>query len=86
MRGKWISVLRGAKESAPDSLTPWYSFGQEGHQTRKVLVGHWASLMGVTGREEIIALDTGCVWGRSLTAYCMETKEFLSVKSFKSNK
>ena len=84
--GKMDFSFKGAKESAPDSLTPWYSFGQEGHQTRKVLFGHWASLNGVTGREEIIALDTGCVWGRCLTAYCMETKEFLSVKSFKSNK
>ena len=84
--GKMDFSFKGAKESAPDSLMPWYSFCLEGGQTRKVLFGHWASLNGVTGREEMIALDTGCVWGRRLTAYCMETKEFFSVKSFKSNK
>ena len=49
------------------------------HQTRplrvviEVLVGvpiafgHWASL-GLVDRPDLLALDTGCVWGRSLTA------------------
>jgi len=77
---------KGANASAPDSLKPWYSFCQEENQARKVLFGHWASLNGATGSEEFIALDTGCVWGRYLTAYCIETKEFFSVKAIKSDK
>ena len=77
---------KGANASTSDSLKPWYCFCQEENQARKVLFGHWASLNGVTGSEEFIALDTGCVWGRYLTAYCIETKEFFSVKAIKSDK
>ena len=84
--GRMDFSYKGANASAPDSLKPWYSFCQEENQTRKVLFGHWASLNGVTGSEEFIALDTGCVWGRYLTAYCIETKEFFSIKAVKSNK
>ena len=83
--GKMNFSLKGANTSAPDSLKPWFSFPQDGRQSRKVLFGHWASLNGVTGREEFIALDTGCVWGRCLTAYCLETKMFSSVRSLEPN-
>lgn len=83
LAGKLDFSFKGTNDSASDSLKPWYSFPQENNQTTRVLFGHWASLNGVTGRREFIALDTGCVWGRCLTAYCMETKEFFSVKSVK---
>ena len=84
--GKMDFSFKGADDSAPDSLKPWYSFFREKNQTRKVLFGHWASLNGVTGRDEFIALDTGCVWGRCLTAYCMETRELFSVQASQTNK
>ena len=32
-----------------------------------IAFGHWASL-GLISRPELIALDTGCVWGRQLSA------------------
>jgi bis(5'-nucleosyl)-tetraphosphatase (symmetrical) len=43
--------------------------------SQKVLFGHWASLNGETGVPDCIALDTGCVWGRQLTAYCLDSGE-----------
>jgi bis(5'-nucleosyl)-tetraphosphatase (symmetrical) len=33
--------------------------------------GHWSSL-GLVVRPNLIALDTGCVWGRQLTAVRLE--------------
>ena len=44
----------------------------------KILFGHWASLNGITKRKDIIALDTGCVWGRSLTAMRLEDCKLFS--------
>ena len=48
-------------------LQPWFSFQPECWSGHQLLFGHWASLMGDTGNDNIIALDTGCVWGYHLT-------------------
>ncbi|MNO02818.1 Bis(5'-nucleosyl)-tetraphosphatase, symmetrical [compost metagenome] len=37
-----------------------------------LVFGHWAALMGATGKADIKALDTGCVWGNSLTLWRYE--------------
>ncbi|MGI9328930.1 MAG: symmetrical bis(5'-nucleosyl)-tetraphosphatase [Pseudomonadales bacterium] len=57
---------KGALDDAPSDWLPWYQLRDSAPQ--RLLFGHWAALEGVTGREDIIALDTGCVWGRALTA------------------
>jgi len=43
-----------------------------------ILFGHWASLMGETNNESIIALDTGFVWGKKMSLYCIESKQLFS--------
>ncbi|MCB1679452.1 MAG: symmetrical bis(5'-nucleosyl)-tetraphosphatase [Halioglobus sp.] len=57
-------------------LAPW--FAHPGRKTAgdKILFGHWASLEGVTGNPNAIALDTGCVWGRKLSLYQLETGQW----------
>ena len=67
---------KGALAAAPKDLQPWYK-GRVAQQSPRVLFGHWAALAGHTGQADAIALDTGCVWGRSLTAYCLETGQFI---------
>lgn len=68
---------KGALDGAPEGLRPWYRFPAE-RPSSKILFGHWAALEGRTGVADAIALDTGCVWGRTLTAYCLETGELIS--------
>jgi bis(5'-nucleosyl)-tetraphosphatase (symmetrical) len=54
----------------PEGLVPW--FDVPGRTTRvHIVFGHWASL-GLKQRADITALDTGCVWGRALTAVPLE--------------
>ena len=60
-------------------LVPWFEHPNfaaralpQGH---RLLFGHWASLELDAARAEalsIVPLDTGCVWGRALTAYRLE--------------
>ncbi len=57
-------------------LTPWYQVYPYG--TAQVLFGHWSTLKGLR-EPSVIGLDTGCSWGGPLTAYCIQTKDFLSV-------
>jgi bis(5'-nucleosyl)-tetraphosphatase (symmetrical) len=47
-----------------------------------MVFGHWAALDGVTGRDDIVGIDTGCVWGRTLTAYDLKSGKKTSVKAF----
>ena len=76
-KGKLDLVSKGP-QPVPDALAgkkvaPWFS-----HETRltkgeTIIFGHWASLQGMTDDPQVIALDTGCVWGGALTAYMLET-------------
>ena len=65
--------FKKSPEMAPKGLTPWYQWQQRRPLEKKVLFGHWAALEGNTQNSDIIALDTGCVWGNQLSAYCIET-------------
>ena len=57
--------------------TPWYHV-YNGEKT--VLFGHWPAEEPRRG-PRAIGLDTGCVYGHTLTAYIIETDEFVSVKA-----
>ena len=58
---------KGAPGSQPDALKPWFDFPRRGGYATHVIFGHWASL-GLLRRTDVTCVDTGCVWGRSLTA------------------
>lgn len=55
--------------------TPWY---EEYDGEKVVLFGHWPAAKPRRGKKAI-GLDTGCVYGKNLTAYIIETGEFKSV-------
>lgn len=59
-------------------LVPWYEFWRNRLQA-ELFFGHWAALNGYSPIPNIHALDTGCVWGNALTAYCIETQQRYSV-------
>jgi bis(5'-nucleosyl)-tetraphosphatase (symmetrical) len=54
-------------DSAPAGVMPW--FDVPGRRTGDITVvcGHWSTL-GLVMRPNLMALDTGCVWGGKLTA------------------
>ncbi|MDX1391136.1 MAG: symmetrical bis(5'-nucleosyl)-tetraphosphatase [Rheinheimera sp.] len=59
-------------------LLPWYEFWR-GKLQAELFFGHWAALNGYSPVANIHALDTGCVWGNTLTAYCIESQQRFSV-------
>ena len=60
--------------------TPWYDV-YEGDKV--VLFGHWPAPEPRRGKKAI-GLDTGCVYGYNLTAYIIETGEFVSVSAHRT--
>lgn len=68
--------FKGPPAQAPTGLRPWYEAGAAREGT--LLFGHWAT-HGVLVRDDIIALDSGCVWGHALTAVRLEDRAVVSV-------
>jgi hypothetical protein len=73
-----LRTLGPDRESAEG--TPWYHvyYGE-----KVVLFGHWPAPEPRRGKKAI-GLDTGCVYGYNLTAYIIETDEFVTVKAEKA--
>jgi len=65
--GKLDLEHSGPPGTQPAELLPWFDVPQRRARDAHIVFGHWAAL-GLLRREDVTALDTGCVWGNSLTA------------------
>ena len=83
-RGALNFSHKGALSEAPADCRPWYELTNGIPAEQRLLFGHWAALDGHTGQRNVIALDTGCVWGRSLTALCLENGERVVIPAIKA--
>lgn len=63
---------KGPIAKKPENLIPWFQLPERKSQNSKIFFGHWAAIGGVTNQQNLIALDTGCVWGNRLTAIRLE--------------
>ncbi|MBN1238337.1 MAG: symmetrical bis(5'-nucleosyl)-tetraphosphatase [Gammaproteobacteria bacterium] len=61
----------GPPGSQPKGLTPWFDVPGRRAEDWHVVFGHWSAL-GVLRRPGLTALDSGCVWGRELTAVALD--------------
>ena len=57
----------GGPDSAPPGYLPWFDAPERRTENVTVVFGHWAAL-GLMLRDNIVALDSGCVWGNRLSA------------------
>ena len=53
--------------AAPVGFHPWFEVPGRRTLGTPIAFGHWATL-GLIDRPDLLALDTGCVWGRQLSA------------------
>jgi bis(5'-nucleosyl)-tetraphosphatase (symmetrical) len=71
---------KGTLHDAPGELIPWFQHKRLVLPDKMTLCfGHWASLEGECPHAQIQAVDTGCVWGKALSAYCVESAKRFSV-------
>jgi len=59
---------------------PWF---EAYHDSKLLVFGHWAQLEGVT-RTNVIGLDTGCVYGKKLSALVLPERQIVSVPALKT--
>jgi bis(5'-nucleosyl)-tetraphosphatase (symmetrical) len=76
------AMVFGHKESADapegSGLLPWFELPDRRTRELTVVFGHW-SAMGLLLRDDVIGLDSGCVWGGKLSAVCLEDRRLLQV-------
>lgn len=78
--GQMEFKFKGELEDIPVGFMPWFDVPKRATQDTQVIFGHWSAL-GLQQRENIYALDTGCLWGGKLTAMNIETKAVVQVDS-----
>ena len=63
-------------------LRPWFEHTNVSLQKgERIVFGHWAALEGQTTSKQFIGLDTGYVWGQSMTMLNLKTGERISVSA-----
>jgi bis(5'-nucleosyl)-tetraphosphatase (symmetrical) len=58
---------KGAPGTQPPGWLPWFDVPGRMSRDATVVIGHWSTL-GLVNRPDLVALDTGCLWGGQLTA------------------
>ena len=66
--------LKGKPGDQPEGYLPWFDVPQRQSRNVRVVCGHWSTL-GLVRRPDLLALDTGCIWGGALTAVNLDADE-----------
>lgn len=82
--GKLDLQEMGKVGTQSSDLLPWFKIPDRKTKNEKIIFGHWAALQGKTDEPNVFAVDTGCVWGNSLTAMRLEDQQKFSVTCKKS--
>jgi bis(5'-nucleosyl)-tetraphosphatase (symmetrical) len=62
---------KGDSAELPAGLLPWFAVPARESRGSTVIFGHWSAL-GLVLEPDVIGLDTGCLWGRKLSALRLE--------------
>jgi len=66
------------EETDNSIMKPWFDI-ETVDTSSAILFGHWAALLGNVKKQGVYALDTGCVWGNSLTMLRWDDKKTFSL-------
>lgn len=58
---------KDSADAAPPGFAPWFEQPGRLSAGQPIAFGHWSTL-GLINRPDLLALDTGCVWGGALSA------------------
>ena len=70
--------FKGKLQDTPVGYTPWFDMPGRKSADTTIIFGHWSAL-GLQQRENLFALDTGCLWGGALTALRLDDRKIYQV-------
>jgi len=77
-QGEMEFRFKGELKDIPPGYLPWFEAPQRRSRDATVIFGHWSAL-GLLVRDNLIALDTGCLWGGPMTAIRLEDRRLFQV-------
>ncbi|HSQ52259.1 MAG TPA: symmetrical bis(5'-nucleosyl)-tetraphosphatase [Nitrospiraceae bacterium] len=69
-----MSGFSGPLEQTPAGYLPWFRLPHRRQTDVTIVCGHWAAL-GLHLEPNLLAIDSGCVWGKKLTAVRLEDRQ-----------
>ena len=69
---------KGTVADAPPGLLPWFAVPGRRSADAVLVTGHWSAL-GLQITPNLLSLDSGCRWGRHLTAVRLEDRRVFQV-------
>jgi bis(5'-nucleosyl)-tetraphosphatase (symmetrical) len=78
-QGEMQYKFKGEVKDTPENYLPWFEVPGRASAQATVLFGHWSAL-GLLVRPKVIALDTGCLWGGTLTAIRLQDRKLFQVQ------
>ena len=80
--GRMEFDAKGTPETAPADHLPWFAHPRRASADVTVVFGHWSAL-GLRIDANLIALDSGCVWGKELTAVRLDDRRVFQIRAGK---
>ena len=77
--GQLELTAKGTINHGPQGYLPWFQQADRKAHNDNIIFGHWAALEGSVCEKNLFALDSGCVWGKALTAMRLDDKTMVSV-------
>jgi len=77
--GQMALTTKAPPSACPPGLVPWFDVPARATADVTVIFGHWSTL-GLMLRDNAVCLDTGCVWGGSLTAMRLRDRKIIQVQ------
>jgi bis(5'-nucleosyl)-tetraphosphatase (symmetrical) len=74
---------KGDTAKAQPGFFPWFDAPGRASHDHTIICGHWSAL-GLKLRPDLLALDSGCVWGGSLSAVRLEDRRLFQVRCTQS--
>ncbi len=69
---------KGNLDDIPAGYMPWFAVPGRKSAQSTVVCGHWSAI-GLLAQRNLLALDSGCLWGRCLSAVRLEDRRIFQV-------
>ncbi len=69
---------KGGIEDIPPGYLPWFAVPGRKSANATIICGHWSAI-GLLAEKTLLALDSGCLWGRRLSAVRLEDRRIYQV-------